>query len=281
MRELPAGRLSSWKAIATYLECSVRTVRRWERTEGLPVHRHVHQKLGRVFALETEIDAWRETRARRPEHISPSASTLPPASVRSIAVLPFNSPKSDSQDDYFAEGLTEEVTSALAKVQALRVTSRRSAGVFRNTNAGAKAIAERLGVHYLVEGNVRRVGNRLRVSAQLIDARQDVHRWAGTYDGMIDDVFSIQEQLARKIADALELRLTAAENSTSASAPSAICPPTNITSRRATTCGAGVATQSTAPYYSCDRPLGSSERMPGFMPHWVWCIFSIEKPAST
>ena len=211
MRELPAGRLSSWKAIATYLECSVRTVRRWERTEGLPVHRHVHQKLGRVFALETEIDAWRETRARRPEHISPSASTLPPASVRSIAVLPFNSPKSDSQDDYFAEGLTEEVTSALAKVQALRVTSRRSAGVFRNTNAGAKAIAERLGVHYLVEGNVRRVGNRLRVSAQLIDARQDVHRWAGTYDGMIDDVFSIQEQLARKIANALELRLTAAE----------------------------------------------------------------------
>ena len=215
MRELPTGRLSSWKAIATYLDCSVRTVRRWERAEGLPVHRHVHQKLGRVFALKTEIDAWRDTRARRPDQISRSASTPPTASVRSIAVLPFNSPKSDAQDDYFAEGLTEEVTSALAKVHALQVTSRRSAAVFRNTSAGARDIAERLGVHYLVEGNVRRVGNRLRVSAQLIDARQDVHRWAGTYDGMIDDVFSIQEQLARKIVDALELRLTAAERTAS------------------------------------------------------------------
>jgi TolB-like protein len=208
MRELPTGRLSSWKAIATYLDCSVRTVRRWERSEGLPVHRHMHQKLGRVFALITEIDSWQKTRARGPDQNPRSASN--PA-VRSIAVLPFNSPKSDAQDDYFAEGLTEEVTSALAKVHALRVTSRRSAAIFRNTSAGARDIAERLGVHYLVEGSVRRVGNRLRVCAQLIDARQDVHRWAGTYDGTIDDVFSIQEQLARRIVDALALRLTAAE----------------------------------------------------------------------
>jgi TolB-like protein/predicted Zn-dependent protease len=211
MREPMTDRLSSWKAIATYLDCSVRTVRRWERTEGLPVHRHVHQKLGRVFALRTEIDAWRQTRARSPDPNSRSASTPPTASARSIAVLPFESPKSGAQDDYFAEGLTEEVTNALAKVHALQVTSRRSAAVFRNTSAGAREIAEQLGVHYLIEGSVRRAGNRLRVSAQLIDAPQDVHRWAVTYDGAIDDVFSIQEQLARKIVDALELRLTAAE----------------------------------------------------------------------
>jgi uncharacterized protein YjcR len=63
MTEMPAGRLGSWKAIATYLDCSVRTVRRWERAEGLPVHRHVHQKLGRVFALKAEVDAWRDSRA--------------------------------------------------------------------------------------------------------------------------------------------------------------------------------------------------------------------------
>ena len=211
MGKPPTGRLSSWKAIATYLDCSVRTVRRWERAEGLPVHRHVHQKLGRVFALKLEIDSWRRTRARGPDQISRSASTPPNASLRSIAVLPFDRPKSDAQDDYFAEGLTEQVTSALAMVHALQVTSRRSAAVFRNTSLGARDIAEQLGVHYLIEGSVRRAGNRLRVSAQLIDARQDVHRWAGTYDGAIDDVFSIQEQLARNIVDALELRLTAAE----------------------------------------------------------------------
>ena len=101
------------------------------------------------------------------------------------------------EDDYFADGLTEEVTIALAKVQALQVTSRRSAAAFRITSAGVRAIAGQLGVCYLVEGSVRRAGSHLRVSAQLIDASQDVHRWAGTYDGMIDDVFSIQEQVAK------------------------------------------------------------------------------------
>jgi len=129
----------------------------------------------------------------------------------SIAALPFASAGSDAEDDYFADGLTDEVTIALAKVQALQVTSRRSAAALRSTNAGARAIAEQLGVRYLVEGSVRRVGSRLRVSAQLIDARQDVHRWAGTYDGTMDDVFSIQEQVARKIVEALELRLTTTE----------------------------------------------------------------------
>jgi TolB-like protein/Flp pilus assembly protein TadD len=212
MRGSPPGRLTSWKAIATYLDCSVRTVRRWERAEGLPVHRHLHQKLSRVFAVKTEIDAWHKTRARSPEQYSRSISTPPTTLARSIAVLPFASTGSDTTDDYLADGFTEEVTVALAKVQALQVTSRRSAAVFRSSSAGARTIADQLGVHYLVEGSVRRVGDRLRVSAQLIDAPRDMHRWAGTYDGAVEDVFSIQEQLARKIIDALELRLTAAED---------------------------------------------------------------------
>jgi len=211
MRAPPTDRLGSWKAIAAYLDSSVRTVRRWERGEGLPVHRHMHHKLGRVFALRTELDAWRKTRARSPHAASRPTSAPLLASSRSIAVLPFASAGSDAQDDYFADGLTEEVTFALAKVQALQVTSRRSAAVFRITSAGVRAIAIQLGVRYLVEGSVRRAGSHLRVSAQLIDAPQDVHRWAGTYDGTIDDVFSIQEQVARKIVEALELRLTATE----------------------------------------------------------------------
>jgi TolB-like protein len=211
MRGPPTDRLSSWKAVAAYLDCSVRTVRRWERAEGLPVHRHVHHKLGRVFALRTELDAWRQSRARSPDPTFRPASAAVAASSRSIAVLPFASPGSDAQDDYFADGLTEEVTIALARVQALQVTSRRSAAAFRTTRAGAKAIAGRLGVRYLVEGSVRRAGVRLRVSAQLIDASQDVHCWAGNYNGTIEDVFSIHEQIARKIVAALEVRLSANE----------------------------------------------------------------------
>jgi TolB-like protein len=211
MRAPPTDRLGSWKAIAAYLDSSVRTVRRWERAEGLPVHRHMHHKLGRVFALRTELDAWRQSRARSPHPASRATSAPLPASSRSIAVLPFASPGSNAQDDYFADGLTEEVTIALAKVQSLQVTSRRSAAAFRITSAGVRSIAGQLGVRYLVEGSVRRTGSRLKVSAQLIDASQDVHRWAATYDGTIDDVFSIQEQVARKIVEALELRLTATE----------------------------------------------------------------------
>lgn len=212
MRAPPTDRLTSWKAIAVYLECSARTVRRWEQTEGLPVHRHMHRKLGRVFAVRSELDTWRQSRARSPKLTSHMSSAARLTSSRSIAVLPFASLGADAQDDYFANGLTEEVTIALAKVRALQVTSRRSAAAFRSTGAGAKAIAGELGVRYLVEGSVRRAGNRLRLSAQLIDAPQDVHRWAGTYDGTIEDVFSIQEQMARKIVQALELRLTAHED---------------------------------------------------------------------
>jgi TolB-like protein len=212
MRAPPTDRLGSWKAIAAYLGSSVRTVRRWERAEGLPVHRHMHQKLGRVFALRSELDAWGKTRALSPNPASrPESAPQLPAPSRSIAVLPFASAGSDAQDDHFADGLTEEVTIALAKVQALLVTSRRSAAAFRTTSAGARTIAGQLGVRYLVEGSVRRAGSRLRVSAQLIDPSRDIHLWAGTYDGMIDDVFSIQEQVARKIVDGLALRLTATE----------------------------------------------------------------------
>lgn len=212
MRAPPTDRLGSWKAIAAYLDSSVRTVRRWERAEGLPVHRHMHHKLGRVFALKIELDAWRKTRARGPEPASGLSSALVSGPSRSIAVLPFASAGSDdAQDDYFADGLTEEVTIALAKVLALQVTSRRSAAAVGTTSAGARAVAAQLGVRYLVEGSVRRASGRLKVSAQLIDASRDIHLWAGTYGGVIDDVFSIQEQLARKIVEALELRLTAAE----------------------------------------------------------------------
>jgi TolB-like protein/Flp pilus assembly protein TadD len=171
----------------------------------------MHHKLGRVFALRSELDTWRKTRARGPKPASLSSPSHLSPSSRSIAVLAFASAGSDAQDDYFADGLTEEVTIALAKVQALQVTSRRSVAAVGTTSAAARVIAGQLGVRYLVEGSVRRAGGRLRVSAVLIDASQDIHLWASTYDGMIDEVFTIQEQIAREIVEALELRLTATE----------------------------------------------------------------------
>ena len=209
----PGDRLDSWKEIAAYARRGVRTVRRWEREEGLPVHRHLHRKLGSVYAFKSEIDAWRQSDARAGKPRPPARPGAEPGEreVRSIAVLPFANLSAEPENEYFAAGLTDEVTADLAKVGALRVTSRTSAMVFRRANRPAREVADRLGVRYLLEGSVRRAGGRLRVTAQLIDAHADDHLWAESYDGTLEDVFAIQERLARLIVDALELRLTADE----------------------------------------------------------------------
>lgn len=200
----PPDRLDSWKEIAAHLNRSVRTVRRWEREEGLPVHRQIHHKLGSVYASRSEIDRWRESHSRAPE-------APPQEAAKSIAVLPFENLSTDPDNEYFVEGLADEVTTNLSKIRALRVISRTSARTVRNTTKDAKAIGAQLGVRYLVEGSVRRTGNRLRLNAQLIDAVTDGHLWGDTYEGTVEDVFAMQERLARQIVDALHLRLTADE----------------------------------------------------------------------
>jgi TolB-like protein len=200
-----ADRLDSWKEIARYLNRSVRTVRRWERQEGLPVHRHMHRSLASVFAVRSEIDTWRH---RRVTTAITDDSTAAPARSRSIAVLPFLNLSADADNAYFADGLTEELITTLSKVHTLRVTSRRSSATMRGRIKGARAIARQLGVRYLLEGSVQRTATQLRISAQLIDANSDVNLWSEMYDGALEDVFAIQERCARSVVTALELRLT-------------------------------------------------------------------------
>jgi TolB-like protein len=214
LREVPGERLESWKEIAAYLNRGVRTVRRWEAEEGLPVHRHVHRTLGSVYAYKSEIDTWRQTRSGRPT--APTAaeghrSGAAAEPMTSIAVLPFTNLSIDPENAYFADGLTEEVIADLSKVRPLRVISRTSSMVFRDTRKDVKTIARELGVRYVLQGSVRREGRQLRISAQLIDASRDDHLWAENYDGTLEDVFTIQERLARLIVAALELRVTDAE----------------------------------------------------------------------
>jgi TolB-like protein/thioredoxin-like negative regulator of GroEL len=200
-----AEQLESWKEIARYLRRSVRTARRWEREEGLPVHRHVHHSRASVFAVRAQIDAWRHTRAQAPRTL-----TAPRAAVAttSIAVLPFQNLSAEPASEYFAAGLTEEITTTLSKVQALRVTSRTSALTLRGSAKTATAIAKLLHTRYLLQGSVRRFGRHLRISAQLIDGISDSHRWADTFEGDVGDVFGMQEKLARLIVAALKLHLS-------------------------------------------------------------------------
>ena len=210
MPPLPEDRLDSWKEIAAYLKRGVRTVRRWEREEGLPVHRLLHRKLGSVFAYKSDIDAWRRSRAPAAAVAVPHRGS-DPGQTKSIAVLPFTNLSTDPENAYFSDGLTDEVTALLSKTRALRVISRTSSMTFKGTSKGVRTIAGELGVRYVLEGSVRRAGRRLRITAQLIDASMDDHVRADTYDGTIDDVFAIQERLARVIVNALELQLTADE----------------------------------------------------------------------
>lgn len=215
----PGDRLESWKEIAVYLNRSVRTVRRWEREESLPVHRHMHRTLASVYANKSELEAWRQSLQRAPAPSPAALSRTASPRTKSIAVLPFANLSTDPENEYFADGLTDEITTNLSKVRALRVISGTSSRTFRGTTKGVKTIAAELGVRYLLEGSVRRAGSRLRITAQLIDAKTDDHLWAETWDGTAEDVFAIQERLARVIVDALQLRLTADEEQRLAERP--------------------------------------------------------------
>src|SRR5215471_12167654 len=128
---------------------------------------------------------------------------------KSIAVLPFENLSSDKENAYFTDGVQDEILTHLAKIADLKVISRASvmqykSGIARNL----RSIGEELGVAHVVEGSVQRAGNKIRVNAQLIDARNDTHLWAQTYDRDLADVFAIQSEIAKAIADQLQAKLS-------------------------------------------------------------------------
>ena len=147
--------------------------------------------------------------------------TVAPTTIRSVAVLPLDNYSGDSTQDYFAEGMTDELTAALATISQLRVTSRGSAMQFQGKNRPATpAIARALDVDAIVEGSVSRSGNKVRITAQLIDARADRHLWARSFERNSSDVLTLQAELAAAIAEEINVRLTESEQSRLATAPS-------------------------------------------------------------
>lgn len=142
-----------------------------------------------------------------------SAEPLPAGTAaRSIVVLPFDNLSPDADDAYLSDGITEEITTDLSALGSLRVISRSSASVFKDRGDDVRGIGRKLGVRYVLEGSVRKAGDSLRVTAQLIDARTDDHLWAERYSGTMEDVFAMQEEVARSIVGALQIQLTPEED---------------------------------------------------------------------
>src|SRR5580765_4416441 len=128
--------------------------------------------------------------------------------LNGIAVLPFTSLSSDPENEFFCDGLTEELINVLAKVEGLQVTSRTSAFAFKGKNEDVREIAAKLNVQKIIEGSVRKAGNKIRVTVQLINAADGNHFWSETYDRNLEDIFEIQDDIARAIANKLRENLT-------------------------------------------------------------------------
>ena len=145
----------------------------------------------------------------RPARAMEDALALPQRP--SIAVLPFENMSADPEQEFFADGITEDIITELSKFRSLFVIARNSSFAFKGQPTDAKEVSAKLGVRYVVEGGVRRAGNRVRVTAQLIDAVDDKHIWAERYDRDLEDIFAVQDEVTRAIVSAIEPQLASTE----------------------------------------------------------------------
>src|SRR5262249_28264733 len=158
----------------------------------------------RRYQSAAEMRAALEAVKRATESSGARATAAP---APSIAVLPFADMSPQKDQDYFCEGMAEEILNALTALPSIRVVSRTSAFQFKGQSLDVRQMGERLGVQHVVEGSVRTAGNRVRITAQLVDVANGYHLWSERYDRQMDDVFAIQDEIARGIVNRLKVKL--------------------------------------------------------------------------
>ena len=202
----PADRLDSWKEIAAYLRRDIRTVQRWEKNEGLPVHRHQHDKLGSIYAYKPELTEWFNSRRQSP------ATTRTLERIK-LAVLPFGKVGGSRGEDYFCDGLTEEMITEITRMdpENLALIARSTTLHFDASGASLEKLSRDLGVSYVLDGRVRRSGKRVRISTQLVQLKDGIQLWAETYDRDISDILSVQADVAQAVARKINLVLNLGE----------------------------------------------------------------------
>lgn len=166
-------------------------------------------------AILITIVVWRFALPQAPDQtksIDLRIAAHPSSDKPSLAVLPFDNLTGDPKQDYFSDGLTEEIIAALSNVPKLFVIARNSTFTYKGKPVKVQQVSEELGVRYVLEGSVRKSGDEIRITAQLADAVNGLHLWAGSYDGNLSDIFAVQEEISKKIISALQLKLTDGED---------------------------------------------------------------------
>jgi TolB-like protein len=204
------------------------------------VHDHVRDRLPFVFDDRGEQQVKniaRPVRVYRVRDAAPKTTVspaLPLPDKPSIAVLPFANLSGDPEQEYFADGMVEEIITALSRIRWLFVIARNSSFTYKGQPVDVKRVGRELGVRYVLEGSVRKAGGRVRIMAQLIDAQTGTHLWADRFDGSLEHVFDLQDKVATSVAGVIEPALQAAETTRSANRPTAmifICAPMRCSGR--------------------------------------------------
>ena len=173
----------------------------WGEDPASPPFQEVLRALGSMFARAGASQA-----AKTAPGSAPSAAASGPARV-SICVLPFANMSGDAEQEYFSDGISEDIITDLSKVSALAVVSRNTAFSFKGKNVDISQITKQLKVSYVLEGSVRKAGGRVRITAQLIEGSKDNHIWAERYDRDLNDIFALQDEISEAIVKALKLKL--------------------------------------------------------------------------
>ena len=164
-----------------------------------------------VLVAAAGVALWQRPWEPREEPALVERMAFPLPDKPSIAVLPFNNMSGDPEQEYFVDGMTEDLITDLSQISGLFIIARNSSFSYKGQQVKVRQVAEELGVRYVLEGSVRRVGDAVRINAQLIDATTGGHLWAERYDGSLSDVFALQDKVTKKIVDALALQLTPRE----------------------------------------------------------------------
>ena len=191
-----------------------------------------------VKNIDRPIRVWKWHPRATPELAKAAEKPLPNVATASIAILPFTNMSGDPEQEYFSDGISEDIITDLSKIAGLTVIARNSSFTYKGRSVDIRTVGRELGVQSVLEGSIRRAGNRVRITAQLIDAGNGAHLWADRYDRDLTDIFAVQDDVTQRIVEALKITLSPAEKNGSPTVKPPTSSPTIACCAAANSCSA-------------------------------------------